>query len=236
MKKALALARKETKDVLRNRQIMFQLILGGVGFPIGYAALMLGLPPRAVSSTVPLYSLIVGIIPTYMTMSIPLQAFVGEKEHGTMEPLLTTPLTASELFLGKLITSIVPPIVLAFESLLLFWLSLSASAAMRHRPVVFLGRQEVLSLLGLIVLVSILFVASAVLISLRTNSTRAAGGFMMLPFFAVWGPLLALAPRHFFGPHNESGLILLGLLVLDILLARFGRRLLSRDKLLTRAS
>jgi hypothetical protein len=130
----------------------------------------------------------------------------------------------------------VPPIVLAFWSLFLFWLSILASAAIRHVSVTFLSVKEVESLLALIVLVSIFFVASAVIISLRTNSTRAAGGFMMIPFFAVWGPLIALAPKHFFGPHNQSQYILLGLFVLVVVLARFGSRLLSRDNLLARAS
>jgi ABC-type transport system involved in multi-copper enzyme maturation permease subunit len=56
------------------------------------------------------------IMPVMMASVISAESFVGEKERKTMEALLYTPATETELFLGKALASAVPAVLIAWGS------------------------------------------------------------------------------------------------------------------------
>jgi ABC-type Na+ efflux pump permease subunit len=60
------------------------------------------------------------IMPLMLSTIIGAESFVGEKERKTLEALIYTPTRDSELFLGKMLASILPAIVLAWISFILY--------------------------------------------------------------------------------------------------------------------
>ena len=51
------------------------------------------------------------IVAVALTPAVAADSFVGEKERGTIEPLLATPIRNRELFAGKLMTAVIPAIL-----------------------------------------------------------------------------------------------------------------------------
>lgn len=59
-------------------------------------------------------------VPISVAMTTAAHAVVGEKEARTMEPLLATPLTTSELLIAKVIGALLPAVVVTVPELLLY--------------------------------------------------------------------------------------------------------------------
>jgi ABC-type transport system involved in multi-copper enzyme maturation permease subunit len=59
---------------------------------------------------IPFLLMIVGFFPITVSLVIALESFAGESERHSIEPLLSSPLTDLQLYLGKLLASLVPPI------------------------------------------------------------------------------------------------------------------------------
>src|SRR5438445_1030026 len=51
------------------------------------------------------------IVAVALTPAVAADSFVGEKERGTIEPLLATPVHNRELFAGKLMTAVIPAVM-----------------------------------------------------------------------------------------------------------------------------
>ena len=67
---------------------------------------------------IPFVVLVIGFFPLSFTLVVALESFVGEKERGTIEPLLSSPLEDSHMYLGKLLVGITTPLVF---SLCIHW-------------------------------------------------------------------------------------------------------------------
>ncbi len=109
--------------------------------PNELAVIMRGLPPVVSEQLVGLDEvqtwivLMTGYLMAPMFLIVPLMfasivaadSFVGEKERKTLEGLLYTPATDRELLLGKVVASIVPAVVLAWGSFVLYTLVVNAA-------------------------------------------------------------------------------------------------------------
>ncbi|MBC6936500.1 MAG: hypothetical protein DWB42_11745 [Chloroflexi bacterium] len=62
------------------------------------------------------------IIPVMVASIIGSESFVGEKERRTIEPLLYTPVTERELFIGKMLAAVLPALAVCWGSFLLYTL------------------------------------------------------------------------------------------------------------------
>ncbi len=60
------------------------------------------------------------IMPLMLSTIVGAESFVGEKERKTIEALLHTPATDGELFMGKVLASVVPAVALAWLSFLVY--------------------------------------------------------------------------------------------------------------------
>jgi len=113
---ALVITRREVRDQLRDWRIILPVLFLTVFFPFlmnftaqqmldfvsQYGASVIG------ERLVPFLLMIVGFFPISVSLVIALETFVGEKERGSIEPLLNTPLEDWQLYLGKLLSSVVP--------------------------------------------------------------------------------------------------------------------------------
>jgi ABC-type Na+ efflux pump permease subunit len=59
------------------------------------------------------------MLPVILPVMIAAESIVGEKERHTLVPLLATPLTDSELLLGKFLTALIPGLAVAYANLTL---------------------------------------------------------------------------------------------------------------------
>ncbi|MBN1640110.1 MAG: ABC transporter permease subunit [Anaerolineae bacterium] len=127
------------------------------------------------------------LIPVMLPAYIAAHSIIGEKETGTLEPLLATPVSTWELLLGKSIAAIAPAV-------LLNWLSFAVMVAAMW----FLVTQAVWAyavrgvwIVGMLLhspLLALLSVLSGVIASSRTNDPRAAqqiAGIFVVPLIAA---------------------------------------------------
>ena len=91
-------------------------VYGRLGSAVGSA---LGRDRRGVvgERLMPFLMMIVGFFPISFSLVIALETFVGEKERHSLEPLLATPLTNAELYWGKTLAAMIPPLVASYVGL-----------------------------------------------------------------------------------------------------------------------
>ena len=113
-----AVVRKELAEFRRNRLIVTTAAVLPVMFLIVPTVAILTVKASAVSAGVdkgidrslflPL------IVPVLVPSMMSAYSVVGEREQGTLEPLLTTPVTRAELILGKATAIFIPAVVLGY--------------------------------------------------------------------------------------------------------------------------
>ena len=113
---------REIRDTLRDWRIVVPIVILTVFFPI----LMSFVADLALSwvarygdpvigeRLIPFLLLVVGFFPISFSLVIALETFVGEKERRSLEPLLATPLTDAQLYLGKTLAAMIPPLLAAY--------------------------------------------------------------------------------------------------------------------------
>src|SRR5512141_3375723 len=69
---------------------------------------------------IPFVVLVIGFFPLSFTLVVALESFVGEKERGTIEPLLSSPLEDRHMYLGKLLGGVTTPLLFSCGSLILY--------------------------------------------------------------------------------------------------------------------
>ncbi len=233
---AAVVARREIKDSFRDWRIMTPIILLTVFFP----ALMNFAAGRMMSfvsnygaqiiatQLIPFLLLVVGFFPMSFSLIIALETFVGEKERKSLEPLLATPLTDYQLYLGKMIAVLVPPLLAAYLGMAVYLTGLYVN----------LGWTPSLQLLGQTLLLTtvqgVIMVAAAVVISSQTTSVRAANllaSFIIVPMaLLIQGEAAAL----FWGNHVGLWWLILALAITAVVLIRMGLHLFKREELMGR--
>ncbi len=128
LKPVWLIAQRELKDQFRDWRILLPLIVLTLLFP----PLMNIVAGEAVSFAnqyggdliidrlVPFSILIIGFFPVTVALVVALESFVGEKERGTIEPLLGTPFQDWQLYFGKLLVGIFFPLVASYLAIALY--------------------------------------------------------------------------------------------------------------------
>ncbi|GAB4576446.1 MAG: hypothetical protein Kow0077_32820 [Anaerolineae bacterium] len=240
---ALIVTRRELIDSLRDWRIMAPIFILTLGFPalsqFG-AALMLNFVTQYGAEvigerTIPFLLMIVGFFPISLSLVIALEMFVGEKERRSLEPLLATPLTNLELYIGKTLAAMIPPLLASYLGMGIYLSGLLfGELAWRPQPML------IVQIVLLTTAQALLMVTGAVVVSSQTTSTRAANllaSFIIVPMSL----LIILESIIMFGaPDADSPngimtlwFILLGLLVGTVLFMRIGTRIFNREELLS---
>lgn len=235
---ALIVTRREVRDSFRDWRIMTPIFLLTLVFPLLANVLTdvfvsffvdHGADPL-LPALLPLLPMIVGFFPVSISLVIALETFVGEKERLSLEPLLSTPLTNTELYLGKSFAAMIPPLLASYTGLLIYLGGLILGPQQWRPPVMLIVQIVVLTTVQ-----ALLMVTGAVVISSHTTSTRAANllaSFIIIPVSI----LVMLEGVIMVQPHRRFLLwiIALGLAVIAVLFVRMGARLFNREDLLGR--
>lgn len=232
----LTLVRREIWDTLRDWRIVVPIVILTVFFPI----LMSFVANMALSwvakygdpiigeRLIPFMLMIVGFFPISFSLVIALETFVGEKERNSLEPLLSTPITDAQLYLGKTLAAMIPPLLAAYLGITVYLVGLY----------IFEGWMATPELLALIITLTtteaIVMVSGAVVLSSQTTSVRAANllaSFIIIPMaLLVQGEAIIM----FYANYSILWWVALFLIVVDVILVRMGIYIFNREELLGR--
>ncbi len=232
----LTLVRREIRDSLRDWRIVVPIVILTLLFPVlmsfvadaalnwvaKYGASIIG------DRMLPFLLMVVGFFPISFSLVIALETFTGEKERNSLEPLLATPLTDAQLYLGKTLAALIPPLLAAYLGIAVYLLGLYVTKGWTPPPALLVLVPVLTTAEGLVM------VSGAVVVSSQTTSVRAANllaSFIIIPMaLLVQGEAFIM----FWANYHVLWWIVLFLLVVDVVLVRIGIQLFSREELLGR--
>jgi ABC-type Na+ efflux pump permease subunit len=225
--------RKELREYRRNRAIVISMGVIPLVFLIQPLIQIFNLPAASAGTLLHKHPLLYMLgIPALTPALIAAASVVGERQQGTLEPVLTTPIRREELILGKALAVLAPALAVSY---VVFGLAVASIELFAQAPV----SSAVLS--GPVLLVQLLFtpllatwsIWVAMAISARSSDFRAA---QQLSTLASLPSVIVIALISFDVIHATRGLAL-GLGVLLLVLDRLGWRVVSalfdRERLVT---
>ncbi len=231
-----AVIRKELTEFRRNRLIVATAAILPVLFLVSPTASILAIKAQRLSAELPRRvdaSLFIPLlIPVFVPALLSAYAVVGERDQGTLEPVLTTPVGRAELLIGKAAAIFMPAVLLSYLTFGVFLAitQLAASppvaAAVRHAP-------QLPATLVFIPLLAAWAIWVGLAISSRATDTRVAQQLSILGSL----PPVALAALMSFRVISPTlGLVAAlagGLLVIDCAAWLVVARLFDRERLVT---
>ncbi len=231
---ALIITRREIRDQLRDWRIILPILTLTLIFPFlanfttrrildfvqKYGASLLA------ERFIPFLLMIVGFFPISISLVIALESFAGETERRSIEPLLSSPLTDGQLYLGKLLACVLIPLSASYLGMAVYMIGIYRNS---------LWRPDALFLVLIILLTAaqaLVMVCGAVVISTQTTSVRAANllaSFIIIPVALL---IQAESVMMLYADYRVLWWAVLGLLVVAILLIRMGITHLNREELL----
>jgi ABC-type Na+ efflux pump permease subunit len=236
VRRVVSVVRKEVREFRRNRFVIVTMGVLPFIFLITPMITIFKIPDSAsgpqVKAAVGVISLLMLIIPIVIPPVIAAYSVVGERDQGTLEPVLTAPIRASELLLGKAAAAFLPSVLIAYAIYSVVLIGVRFGAAHVVSTVVF-HPPELLAQLLFTPLLALWSIWVGIGISTRASDVRVAQqlatvaslpllGFTSLLSFQLLKPSVSLA----------IGLAL-ALLVADIAAWRIVSRLFDRERLVT---
>ena len=233
-----AVVRKELTEFRRNRLIVATSAALPVVFLISPTVSILDIKPQALSAVLSRRVETSLFLPLLVSVFVPaiMSAYsvVGEREQGTLEPVLTTPIGRAELVIGKAAAIFMPAVALGY---LIFGVFLAitqlaaapaVAAAVRHAP-------QLPAALVFIPLLAAWAIWVGLAISTRVSDTRVAQQLSVLGSL----PPLALAALMSFQlitpTFGLAAALAGGLLAVDCAACLVVARLFDRERLITGA-
>jgi ABC-type transport system involved in multi-copper enzyme maturation permease subunit len=171
-------------------------------------------------------------IPAIVPAVIAGYAVVGERQQGTLEPLLTTPIRREEFLLAKALAALVPVVVISYLVFLVFVGCVELFAQPAIRSSAFNG-PELLAQLVFTPLIAGWSIWLGIAISTRANEVRVAQQLGILASL----PTVAITSLIAYNVIPISPGLVIGFAVVLLVLDRFGRRIVSamfdRERLIT---
>ncbi len=231
---ALIVTRREVRDQFRDWRIIVPVLVLTIFFPWlmnftarqatsfveRYGASLVG------DRLIPFLLMIVGFFPISVSLVIALESFVGEKERGSIEPLLVSPLSDWQLYLGKLIAAVVPPLLASYLGIMVYLIGIYISVEWQLNPIL------LTQIILLTTVHALVMVSGAVVVSSQTTSVRAANllaSFIIIPMVLL---IQVESVIMFWAQYTVLWWVILGQIVIAGLLLRTGVAHFNREELL----
>jgi ABC-2 type transport system permease protein len=235
-RRVAAIAVKELRDYRHNRFVIGTMAFLPVLFIVAPMVQLLVAPAVAarsqLNSRVGLSLLYLLVIPAFVPSTLAAYSVVGEREQGTLEPVLITPIRREEFLVGKALAVAAPTITIAYA---LFGIFLAAAKLFANPVVasaVFAGSHVLVQLLFTPLLAG-WSIWVGIAISARSSDIRVA---QQLSVFASLPPLAIIALMQFKVITPSTGLALAlaaALLIVDALGWRAVAAIFDRERLIT---
>ncbi len=234
--KAWIITRREIRDQFRDWRIIAPIIILTVFFPglmnftaqqaVDFVA-KYGAPIIA-DRLIPFLLMVVGFFPISVSLVIALESFVGEKERRSIEPLLSSPLTDVQLYLGKLMAVMFPPLIGSFLGITVYLVGVYRQVGWVPDPTL------LIQVVSLAIVQSLVMVSGAVVISSQTTSVRASNllaSFIIIPMALL---LVGESMIMFWARYQVLWWAIFGQAIIAWLLIRTGIAHFNREDLLGR--
>jgi ABC-type Na+ efflux pump permease subunit len=231
-----AIAVKELRDYRRNRFVIATMTTTPLLFIVLPMIQLFFANAQATPShlnvRIGLSLLYMLVIPAFLPSTLSAYSVVGEREQGTLEPVLSTPILREEFLIAKALAAFIPTVVIAYA---IFGIFLAVAAVFAHPVIV----SAIYS--GTHVLVQLLFtpllagwgIWVGIAVSTRSTDVRAAQQLSVLgslPLLAI----LALISLNVFAVSSALAIVLAGaLLAVDLLAWRVVASMFDRERLIT---
>jgi uncharacterized membrane protein SpoIIM required for sporulation/ABC-type transport system involved in multi-copper enzyme maturation permease subunit len=233
---ALVVTRREVRDQFRDWRIIFPVVVLTLVFPylMNFTArqavnfVQKYDAPIVAERLIPFLLMVVGFFPISVSLVIALESFVGEKERHSIEPLLCSPLTDGQLYLGKLLAAMFPPLLASYLGILVYLIGVYTQIGWTPPP------SLIFQILLLTTVQAVLMVSGAIVVSSQTTSVRAANllaSFIIIPMaFLIQGEAIVM----FWAQYNILWWAILGQALITGLLIRTGLAYFNREEMLGR--
>jgi len=257
MNRILTIIDKEWAEVFKNRLVIFSIVFPPLIFTILPLVILSefgrtagrgsNLPPNFMATcgslpmqvciqlfTVNEFLLFYMLLPVIIPNIIAAYSIIGEKTTHSLEPLLATPISTSELLMGKSLAAAIPAILVTWVSFLIFVLLLPVGGV---SPVVVEHVTSATWLLAIFLagpFMAVLSVNFALLISSRVNDPRAAQQISVVLILPILLVLFGQIAGFIVLNPTTMLLFILALGIIDIGVIYAGARLFQRETILTR--
>lgn len=193
--KAWTVASKDFKIFIKKKTILYTLVGFEMWISIGLPILLGYVVQKSTNPAVILPQLInafsfwfvIGIV--LLPTVIASYSLVGEKVQKSLEPLLATPTTDTEILAGKTLAAFIPSILANYIGALVFMLLVDGVTFRTLSYFYFPNWDFIIQLLLIGPLACLLSVGYSILVSSRSTDVRTAqqvGALIMLPYGAVY--------------------------------------------------
>jgi ABC-2 type transport system permease protein len=247
MKRTWVVMRKEWREAFRGGKTIWigtiaipLILLGASLFQLFSVSDLRTVSPEELPQVVGVLLLIpllyFMMFPLVIPHQIAIYAIMSEKEQKSLEPLLATPLRTSELFLAKMLASVLPALFITWAAFALF---LAIIQVLLPANVLEIAWQQFGSLwlmaLSLFAPLAATFMTLASMaIATRVSDLRTAQLFSSFAMLPVLLSLFFLVFRQMLGRPALLGGLCVALLVLDVGLLWVNVKLFHREEILTR--
>ena len=232
-----AVVRKELRDYRRKRSIIVTMTVLPILFLIQPVVTVFLTSPSdsgaTLDKTLVVSLLYLLLIPAVTPATLAAYTVVGEREQGTLEPLLTTPLRQQEFIVGKATAVMIPSLALSYT---VFGLFLAAVAVFAHPVVataVFRDGPVLLALFLFAPLVAGWAIVLGMAISVRASEVRVAQQLGTIASFPIVAVVVLLAVGLIHPTFAVALLFAAGFLAVDSLALGIVSRMFDRERLVT---
>jgi ABC-type Na+ efflux pump permease subunit len=237
-----SVASKDFETFKTRKGILVTTIAFPLGIAIGFPAILVAIAnvagPGVMSATIApflnAFSFWFVIGAASLPGAIASYSIVGEKIQKSLEPLLATPMSDSEILLGKTIASFVPPIAAIYASSVIYMILMDIITRTGLGYLYYPNLQFGIILLLLAPLASILVIELTVIVSARSNDVRSVQqftGVMFFPFIIIYVMTeIGIIQLNTINLIIMSGIFLLA----DLLLFYLSTKTFKREDILTR--
>jgi len=228
-----AIFRKELREYRRNRTIVITMAIVPLVFLIEPLVQIFNLPAASAGTLLHKHPLLYMLgIPALVPSLIAAASVVGERQQGTLEPVLTTPIRREEFILGKALAVLAPALAVSY---VVFGLAVASIEVFAQAPVAsaVVRGPDLLAQILFTPLVATWSIWISMAISARTSDFRVA---QQLSTLASLPTVIVVALISFDVIRATLGLAI-GLAAALLLLDRLGWRVVSalfdRERLIT---
>lgn len=232
------IARRAAIEALRDRMTLWVSSVMSLVVPVVVVLLVLAPrleragPGRDLATTIAAYLLGVGLLPASGSIGIAAGLFAGEREQGTLLPLLATPASNRAIFAGKVLGAVLPALLyaaLADATYLAEVGSWLGADVLRSLPLALS-----LAMVALVPAEAVLGAAVASLVSSRVRTYQSAQMLSGLALYPVMAALFLLATQM-----RQWGVLalvatILALVLLDALVILASAAIWRREEVLAR--
>ncbi len=175
------------------------------------------------------------IIPLMASSVIASDSFAGEKERKTIEALLATPISDGELFLGKMLVSFIPSMIVTSISFAVYTTVFDVMAFGLFNGMLLLPNLDwILLIFGLAPTLALASIGLTVMVSAKVKGFREAQQISVILLI----PVLALVFGQVTGAIIFGPIVILALIglfvVIDFAVFRIGLKLFKREEILSK--